>query len=105
VTQKIHGSAIEIRGPMSRDHVKELVMGSPHVEEFEVPPALDRMIQTNFSRRVVCKSFRRIKVKMSQALKGRPIWICHNPIKFSPHSTIGPTVVTTSIVHILEAKV
>jgi hypothetical protein len=66
VTQKIHGSAIEIRGPMSRDHVKELVMGSPHVEEFEVPPALDRMIQTNFGRRVVCKSFRRIKVKMSQ---------------------------------------
>lgn len=69
---------------MSRDHVKELIMGSPHVEEFEVPPTLNRMIQTNFGRRVVCKSFRRIKVKISQELKGRPIWICHNPIKFAP---------------------
>jgi hypothetical protein len=90
---------------MSRDHVKELIMGSPHVEEFEVSLALNRMIQTNFGRRVVCKSSRRIKVNVSQVMKGRPIWICQNPIKFAPHSTIGLTIVTTSIVHILEAKV
>jgi hypothetical protein len=57
---------------MIRDHLQKLIVKSPHVEEFEVPPALHILIQTNFGRRMISKSSRRIKVDMSHALKRGP---------------------------------
>ena len=80
-------------------------MRGPHIEEFEIPPAPLMLAQVNFGWGVICKSSRSVKVNMSLLMKRGPLRINQDSVKFAPHSPIGPTIVATRIINILETKI